>query len=187
MKKTLKVVCAACIHLACQGEEDPKVKLRDVINVCYRSLHVNKPPLEIGDIYWALRESIIHVQVLLLRTVRFLIVNDNPHKYMLHYLKSLTSWFDSSTWKKDINVAQESWVSLRDLYLSPAVLIYEPQEIAVAMVYRTLKNNKVELPLSEKLGKWWKIFVPTISIDKILEICGHLDRVYLLDKRLSHS
>ena len=44
---------------------------------------------DLGDEYYAIREAIVQAELLLLRMINFKVQVEHPHKYLLHYLKSL--------------------------------------------------------------------------------------------------
>ena len=69
----------ASIYLASKVEEDD-VKLRDIINVCYRGLHPDLMPLEISEKYWSLRNSIVQTELLIARVLSFEFDFEHPHK-----------------------------------------------------------------------------------------------------------
>ncbi len=99
MLANFKLIVASSIYLGCKIEEE-HVKLRDIVNVCYNTLHVNKPPLELDETYIKLRNSVITCEFLLARVLGFNFKFNQPHKVMLyrfsliHFpLAVLTSFF----------------------------------------------------------------------------------------------
>lgn len=60
----------------------------------FRTLHKNKAPLEIGDTYWCLRESVARCELYLLRALQFKVEFNHPHKvlYTLFY-HHITNYF----------------------------------------------------------------------------------------------
>lgn len=66
------------LYIASKSEESPR-KLRDVINVCHRSLHQNTF-LDVGTEYWELRDSLVNCELFVLRVLAFKVALDNPHK-----------------------------------------------------------------------------------------------------------
>jgi len=69
-----------CLYLASKVEEFPH-KLRDVINVCHRSLHKDAF-LDVGTEYWELRDSLVSCELFMLRVLGFKVATDNPHKVL---------------------------------------------------------------------------------------------------------
>ncbi|XP_071810585.1 cyclin-Q-like [Asterias amurensis] len=118
------LVGAAAIYLATKVEEQP-VKLRDIINVCYRILHKSESPLEIGKRYWDLRESVVNCELLLIRMLKFNPKVTLPHKYLVHYLKSLGDWIEPDVWKTT-PISKMAWAMLRDSYHSHMCIRIKP-------------------------------------------------------------
>merc|ERR1712024_375655 len=102
------------LYLAAKIEEDYK-KIRDVINVCYSTLHKDKPPLDIGETYWALRDSITQCELLIMRILKFQVSFKHPHKYMLNYIKSLRDWIPESS-RRGVPLWSTAWSMLQDSY-----------------------------------------------------------------------
>ena len=82
------LIACSCIYLSGKAENDHQ-KLRDVINVTQTTLKKMNEPLDLGDEYYAIREAIVQAELLLLRMINFKVQGEHPHKYLLHYLKSL--------------------------------------------------------------------------------------------------
>lgn len=93
----LQLLVMACLSLASKVQEH-SVKLGDVVNTCYRwmdrgcsmshawasfihcrCLHKDKPPLEVGGVYWKLKESVGKYELLLLRAIKFNLKVVLPH------------------------------------------------------------------------------------------------------------
>lgn len=74
------------------------MKIRDVINVAHSTLNRGSNPLDLGDEYWAMRDGIVQAELLITRMLKFDFSVVHPHKYMLHYMKSLQDWFGPVVW-----------------------------------------------------------------------------------------
>jgi hypothetical protein len=48
--------------------------------MCVRCVHDDKPPLELDATYWALRDSVVQCELLIVRVLRFNVTFDHPHK-----------------------------------------------------------------------------------------------------------
>ena len=70
------------------------------MNVSYSTLHRGSQPLELGDQYWSMRDAIVQAELLIMRMLKFQVIPVHPHKYMLHYLRSLQAWFGEEEWSK---------------------------------------------------------------------------------------
>jgi len=76
---SFQLVAAACIYLAGKIESQ-LIKIRDVINVTRGTLNRKSSPLDLGDAYWALRESIVQMELLLIRVLKFDLTIHHPQK-----------------------------------------------------------------------------------------------------------
>lgn len=85
-------IATACLFLAGKLEEN-HLKTRDIINVFHRILHPDKKALEIGDDYWDIRDGLGRLELHIVRTLEYKLTHNHPHRYMLHYLKTLTDVF----------------------------------------------------------------------------------------------
>lgn len=56
------------------------------------------PVLELDEEYWTIRDSILQMELLIIRMLNFSTAITHPHKYLLHYMKSLQEWFGVTTW-----------------------------------------------------------------------------------------
>ncbi|XP_041347144.1 cyclin-Q-like [Gigantopelta aegis] len=174
------LIAMTCIYLAGKVEEE-HLKLRDVINVCYRVLHRTKPLLEIGESFWALRETVANCELFILRMLRFKISFVHPHKYLLHYLKYLQDWFAPYKWQA-LPIARTAWSYLRDSYHGNLCLQYKPQHMAVAVLYFSLLSLGVDVPHHHECDtKWWKVFAEDISLSVIKDIISDIVSVYELE------
>ena len=48
--------------------------------ISFRTLHRNRAPLEVGSLYWELRDSVVNCELMMLRTLQFQVAFNNPHK-----------------------------------------------------------------------------------------------------------
>lgn len=87
----LQLIASSSLYLAGKVKDDP-LKIRDIINVSHNTLHRGSSPLEIGDEYWNMRDAIVQAELLIMRVLKFEVGTVHPHKYMLHYLKSMEGW-----------------------------------------------------------------------------------------------
>jgi len=178
------LIGAACISLACKVEEKA-IRLRDIVNVCYRTLHKNKAPLEIGETFWALRESIASLELFVLRALQFKVVYPNPHKYLVHYLQALADWFDPHVWA-EVPVGRSAWALLRDSYHSPVACDVAPEHLAVAVLYLALQAHGMDVPGHKYARhKWWQVFSSDISLEKIEKITGDIMDMYSTEAQLT--
>ncbi|XP_064359540.1 cyclin-Q isoform X2 [Dromaius novaehollandiae] len=75
------LVAAAALFLAGKAEGQP-LRARDVLNVAHRCLHPGQPPPGLDGGFWALRDSLVQCELLLLRVLRFRVAVPHPHKVL---------------------------------------------------------------------------------------------------------
>lgn len=46
----------------------------------FRVLHRDRAPLEVGSLYWELRDSVVNCELMMLRILQFHVTFNNPHK-----------------------------------------------------------------------------------------------------------
>lgn len=145
------------IYLACKVEEEETIKLRDIINVCYRDLHPDLEPLEISEKYWSLRNSIVQTELFISRVLSFEFDFEHPHKFLLQYLDSLCQWIPLNI-KSPNPLIETSWHMLKDLLHSDIFLRYRPQDIAISIIYLVTTCYGIQIPYNN-LAKtpWWKV------------------------------
>lgn len=173
------LIAASTLYLAGKVKDDP-LKIRDVINVAHNTLHRGSGPLELGDEYWNMRDAIVQAELLIMRVLKFEVSIVHPHKFMLHYLKSVEGWMGPDEWRK-IPIARTSAAFLQDFHHDAAILDYSAQHIAVACISLALQCYGVRLPLtedSEESAPWYSVFTKDLLKDKHWEIMEKIMEVY---------
>lgn len=82
------LVAVTCLYLASKTEESP-LKSKDLLSEfsdCVGGADINLAK------FTNLKESIIYLELLLCQLIDFELNNNLPHKYLLHYLKTLNEW-----------------------------------------------------------------------------------------------
>lgn len=74
----LQSIASATLYLASKVQ-DETIRLRDLINVSYHTLHRDAAPLRLAEDYWNFRDSIVHAEMLIMRIVQFDTTFDHPH------------------------------------------------------------------------------------------------------------
>ncbi|XP_039251973.1 cyclin-Q-like [Styela clava] len=175
-------IAATAIFLATKIEEQ-HTRLRDVVNVCHRTLFPSKPLLEIGRELYDLKDTIANCELLILRVLEFKVTCDHPHKYILHYLMSLSQFFNRREWERH-TVAQTAWAILQDCYHGTICLSHRPQLVAISCIYLALLTCKVEVPLKHSCKTpWWKVFHSTVSKHEISTVMDEIVDLYNLEKQ----
>ena len=169
------LIAGTCLYLAGKVE-DNHLKLRDVINVVHSVLHKTLEPLPLGDQYWNTRDAIVQAELLVLRMCQFVVRFSHPHKYLLHYLKSLKDWMSGEVWTK-YPIARTSWSLLHDLYHDPLVLTADPSLTAIACIQLALETFGIQVPFVGS-DSWYKVMDDKVSKDKLWEVMTRIMEVY---------
>ena len=169
------LIAGTCLYLGGKVE-DNHLKLRDVINVVHSVLHKTLEPLPLGDQYWNTRDAIVQAELLVLRMCQFVVRFSHPHKYLLHYLKSLKDWMSEEVWRK-YPVARTSWSMLQDLYHDPAVLSAHPSLTAIACIQLALETFGIQVPFVAS-ETWYQVLDEKVTKEKMWEVMTRIMDVY---------
>ncbi|VDP55791.1 unnamed protein product [Schistosoma curassoni] len=142
-----------------------------------RTLHKNRrSPLEVGDDYDRLRESLVQTELFLMRLLAYHVRRPSlPHPYLVHYLHSLLHWVGKGIAQpcgSDLNAGGNSvnasaialarlpglaWSILADSYQSAMCLDFAPEHIAAAVLHLALRIAGVEIPGNRHSEMaWWQ-------------------------------
>jgi len=169
------LIAGTCLYLAGKVE-DNHLKLRDVINIVHSVLHRSLEPLPLADQYWNTRDAIVQAELLLLRMCSFQVKFPHPHRYMLHYLRTLRDWLGGEVWC-EYPVARTSWALLQDLYHDPSVLSVEPSTTALACIQLALETYGLQVPFVR--GEQWQLVLDSkASREKLWEVMTRVMEVY---------
>lgn len=176
------LVATSCLFLSIKVEEQEQIKLRDIINVCYRTKHPHLAPLELNEQYWSLRNSVTQNELFIARVLGFKLEFDHPHQYLLQYLDSLCAWIN----QQDSLIPGVSWQILRDLLHTDILLRYRPQEIAIAIIYFIITSYGIRVPYNDHAKVvWWKALYDKTNFDTIQEIITDIISVYEYEDTIS--
>ncbi|RWS24647.1 cyclin-related protein FAM58A-like protein [Leptotrombidium deliense] len=138
------LVAATCLYLSSKAEED-HLKLRDIINIFYETIH--KKTLQTLDDYFNLRESIVNCELFVSRVLHFKFNCEQPIKYLNSYWRSVKHWLS----KEKIDFASLTTTSksfLRDFCRHPNCITYKGKHIALSIIDMCLdvSNLKTSVP-----------------------------------------
>jgi len=172
------LIASACLYLAGKIESQ-LLKIRDVINVARVTLHRNSTPLDLGEAYWAARDSIVQTELLLIRILSFDLTIQHPQKFLVHYLRTLEKITGGEEWTK-IPVARTSWATVQDFHHDRDILTYPPQAIAIAAIELALSAFGCTVPLCATEGRssWQSIFYSDFNLSKNAELMKKMLNLY---------
>lgn len=174
----VNLVAAAALSVAGKAEED-RVVIRDIINVFYSTLNPNAEPLELdSEGMRLLHQSIVALEHILSRCLSFRIMNDLAHRYVLHYLISVTDWIEADEAEK-VCLSQTAWALVNDFYCNPKSIEHPAAGIAVAAIALSLKAHDLTVPCNnEGLLSWSESLCSDMSEEKVDEIARDLMLTY---------
>ncbi|XP_050438317.1 cyclin-K isoform X2 [Adelges cooleyi] len=166
------LTACCCLFLAGKVEETPK-KCRDIIRIAKILLPANKyATLGIDP-----KEEVMVLERILLQTIKFDLQVDHPYKFLLKYAKCLKG--DKSKLTKMVQMA---WTFVNDSLCTTLCLQWEPEIIAVSLIYLACKLSKFELDdwhgrTSVHL-RWWDMFIQGMNMNLLEDICHQVLDLY---------
>lgn len=176
------VIGTACLCAAGKARDEP-IRLRDAVNVAYNSINRGSGPLELGEEYWSWRGAIAQAELLVLRLLGFDLNTSSPHRYLLHYLRSLQEWFPAAQWRA-VPIARTAMAFLQDFHHSAAILDYRASHVAVGCLTLAIHVLGVSVPLASTLdddSAWYSVFTKDLQKEKNWEIMDKIMQVYKRD------
>uniref|UniRef100_A0A182NLX0 Cyclin-Q n=1 Tax=Anopheles dirus TaxID=7168 RepID=A0A182NLX0_9DIPT len=174
------MIACSCLYLAGKIKDD-KVRKRDVINVAHNTINRGAPLLEPCDEYWSMWDSIVQAELFIARVLKFDMTIVHPHKYMLHFMKSLKDLFGATQWQS-MPVARAAASFLQDFHYSAKILDYKPTHTAVCCLALAFQVYGYQVPLMEESDEqathWYNVFCPELTRETHWEIMEHIMEVY---------
>ncbi|XP_013786694.1 cyclin-K-like [Limulus polyphemus] len=166
------VTACSCLFLAGKVEETPK-KCKDIIKMA-QSFLTEQQVLQFGE---DSKEEVMTLERILLQTMKFDLQVDHPYRHLLKYAKSLKG--DKQKLQKMVQMA---WTFINDSLCTTICLQWEPEIIAIALIFLAGKLSKFEvLDWSGRTSKhqhWWEVFVEDLTIDVLEDICHQVLDLY---------
>ncbi|XP_068223530.1 cyclin-Q [Palaemon carinicauda] len=171
------LIGCTCLYLASKVEDDD-IKIRDIINVGLNCVRRESPPLSL-DPYFALRDSLIQAELLLMRVLGFKLKIDLPHKYLLHYLESLKEWLGEKKFDS-IPFVDLSFTLLQEIYHSPIVIKYSPQLLSAAILNVVNQVYGVVVPGCDELNdqSWFTVLHSDCTTKAVWEVSTKILALY---------
>ena len=165
------VMATCCLFLAGKVEETPK-KCKDIIKsakVYLEGKNLKKHSDSFGED--PLKEVMTYERILL-QTIKFDLQVDHPYGYLVKYAKSL-----KGNQEQIRAMVQMAWTFINDSFCTTLCLQWEPEIIAIALMYLTSKLSKLEI--TDWIDKkdnfkqyWWEQFVEGLGLDILEGWCG---------------
>jgi hypothetical protein len=162
------IMATCCLFLAGKVEETPK-KCKDLIKSAKTYLESKSLKKHAEYFNDECMKEIMTYEKILLQTIKFDLQVDHPYSYLLKYAKTLRG--DQEQIR---SMVQMAWGFINDSYCTTLCLQWEPEIVAIALMYLTSKLTRVEitdwLDKKENFNKqnWWDQFVEDLEIN-ILE------------------
>ncbi|KAM0735625.1 Cyclin-K [Formica fusca] len=166
------VTACCCLLLAGKVEETPK-KCKDIIRTA-KTLVSEQKFMTFGE---DPKEEVLTLERILLQTIKFDLQVEHPYSYLLKYAKCLKG--DKNKLQKMVQMA---WTFVNDSLCTTLSLQWEPEIIAVALMYLAGKLSKFEVVdwvgRQSKHLRWWDMFVEDVTMDLLEDICHQVLDLY---------
>lgn len=166
------VTACCCLLLAGKVEETPK-KCKDIIRTA-KTLVSEQKFMTFGE---DPKEEVLTLEKILLQTIKFDLQVEHPYSYLLKYAKCLKG--DKNKLQKMVQMA---WTFVNDSLCTTLSLQWEPEIIAVALMYLAGKLSKFEVVdwvgRQPKHLRWWDMFVEDVTMDLLEDICHQVLDLY---------
>lgn len=166
------VTACCCLFLAGKVEETPK-KCKDIIKTA-KTLLTEQKFMTFGE---DPKEEVMTLERILLQTIKFDLQVEHPYSYLLKYAKCLKG--DKNKLQKMVQMA---WTFVNDSLCTTLSLQWEPEIIAVALMYLAGKLSKFEVldwnGRQPKHLRWWDMFVEDVTMDLLEDICHQVLDLY---------
>ncbi|XP_047990541.1 cyclin-K [Leguminivora glycinivorella] len=166
------ITACCCLFLAGKVEETPK-KCKDIIKVA-KSLLTEQKFASFGE---DPKEEVMTLERILLQTIKFDLQVEHPYGYLLKYAKCLKG--DKAKLQKMVQMA---WTFVNDSLCTTLCLQWEPEVIAVALMFLAGKLSKFEVVdwngRTPKHTAWWDMFVEDVTMELLEDICHQVLDLY---------
>uniref|UniRef100_A0A1B0AF92 Cyclin-Q n=1 Tax=Glossina pallidipes TaxID=7398 RepID=A0A1B0AF92_GLOPL len=173
------LIAASSLYMASKIKDDP-IKIRDVINVTHNLLNRNASPLDLGEEYFSIRDAIVQAELLIARTLQFDLCFEQPHKFLLCYLKTLQDWLGPTIWNS-APITRIAMSFLQDFHHSPKILDYKVTHVAISCLSLALQTYGIQVPLtneSSESSMWYTPLVSDMDRKKQWQIIADIIEVY---------
>ncbi|KPM08758.1 cyclin-K-like protein [Sarcoptes scabiei] len=166
------VTAACCLFLAGKAEETPK-KCKDIIKIAKTFLN-DQLFSTFGD---DPREEVLTLERIVLQTIRFDLQVEHPYKYLIIYAKCFKGNRDHIQ-----EVLQVAWTFTNDSLCTTICLQWEPEIVAIAMIFLASKIRFYEITDWEgrlpHQKHWWDIYAKNLSVEILEDVCHQVLDLY---------
>uniref|UniRef100_A0A2R5LDD5 Cyclin-K n=1 Tax=Ornithodoros turicata TaxID=34597 RepID=A0A2R5LDD5_9ACAR len=166
------ITACCCLFLAGKVEETPK-KCKDIIKTA-RAFLTEKQYTSFGE---DPKEEVMTMERILLQTIKFDLQVSHPYGFLLKYAKCLKG--DKAKLQKMVQMA---WTFINDSLCTTLCLQWEPEVVAIALIYLSGKLNKFEVTdwvgRTSRHTRWWDVYVEDISVELLEDICHQVLDLY---------
>lgn len=167
------VTASCCLFLAGKVEETPK-KCKDIIKISQSILN----PKQFATFGNDPKEEVMTVERVLLQTIKFDLQTEHPYAFLLKFAKMIKA--DKQKIQK---LVQMAWTFINDSLCTSLCLQWEPEIIAVSLMYLGTRLNKFEVTdwsgkISGSKQKWWECLVEDLTVDLMEDICHQVLDLY---------
>jgi cyclin K len=121
------------------------------------------------------KEEVITMERILLKTIKFDLQVDHPYRFLIEYAKCLKGVPIAPLSSTKEEVVQKAWNFINDSLETTLCLQWEPEIIAVAMMYLACKISKYDIidwkGRIPEHQKWWDMFVKDMNKNILDDIC----------------
>lgn len=171
-------LAAACMLVAGKVTNEVSTNTRDIMNVSYCILHPNEPNLEIGELSYALKESLIEMELVVMRYLQFKLNFDHPHQDLVLICAILRDWYPTE-FEANPQIDKMASVFLQDLYVCPQIVTdHKCLTLAIACMSMTFSALQLRHIIDQEWVSAFSKSIDSRRIEKVkLEI---LTQVYEL-------
>lgn len=172
------VSAACCLFLAGKVEETPK-KCKDIIKISQQILH----PKQFAQFGNDPKEEVMVLERILLQTIKFDLQTEHPYAHLLKFAKLVKGNCPKADKEKVQKLVQMAWTFINDSLCTTLCLQWEPEIIAISLMYLGTRLNKFEITdwngkvPGSKL-KWWESLLPDLTIELMEDVCHQVLDLY---------
>lgn len=175
------MMALTCLFLAGKVEETPK-KCKDLVQVAKEKYPRNFPNKNT-------LEELMLLERILLQTIRFDLHVEHPYTFLIQYAKGFKLDKDCMN-----EIVTNAWTFINDSLATTLCLLWEPEVIAIALLYMSFKMARMEEKQQNaeqaKLGtdsEWWEVYVRNLTVDMMEGICHKVLDCLSMDEQAKNN